>query len=292
MGRRGENKMFPTPMRYPGGKGRLTQYVIDIIKLNKLVGGHYVEPYAGGAGVAIALLYLEYAAHIHLNDLNRSVYSFWKSVCEEPEALCKLVRDKPLTVGQWKKHTRLQTAKDVSTLELGFSTLYLNRTNRSGIITGGIIGGKDQTGNWKLDARFNRVDLIRRIEKIASYSPRITLYNMDAAQFINEKLASVPKRSLVYLDPPYYRKGSKLYEDHYQRKDHAIIAELVAKIKQKWIVSYDNVPAIRKLYSEFEQETFGLCYSAHSRYKGREVMISCANLETPMSVRPWRGIAA
>jgi DNA adenine methylase len=284
--------MFETPMRYPGGKGRLAQYVIDIIKLNKLTGGHYVEPYAGGAGVALSLLYLEYVDHIHLNDLNKSVYAFWKSVCEEPEALCKLVRDKPLTVGQWKKQKRIQTAKDVSALELGFSTLYLNRTNRSGIINGGIIGGKNQTGEWKMDARFNRVDLIQRIEKIGSYSPRITLYNMDAAQFITETLPSIPKRSLVYLDPPYYRKGRKLYENHYQPKDHAVIAALVAKIKQKWIVSYDNVSAIRKLYAGFEQETFGLRYTAQSSYNGQEVMISCHGLETPASVRPWRGIAA
>src|ERR1700691_475874 len=118
--------MFDTPMRYPGGKGRLTQYVIDIFKLNKLVGGHYVEPYAGGAGVALSLLYLEYADHIHLNDLNKSVFAFWQSVCREPEALCKLVRDKPLTVAQWKKQRAIQTANDVSQLELGFSTLYLN----------------------------------------------------------------------------------------------------------------------------------------------------------------------
>jgi DNA adenine methylase len=284
--------MFDTPMRYPGGKGRLTQYVIDIIKLNKLIGGHYVEAYAGGAGVAISLLYLEYADHIHLNDLNRSVYAFWKSACEEPEALCKLVRDKPLTVAQWKKQKAIQTAKGVSTLELGFSTLYLNRTNRSGIINGGIIGGKNQTGKWKIDARFKRADLIRRIQKIGSYSPRITLYNMDAEQFITNELPNIPKRSLVYLDPPYFGKGSKLYENHYQHKDHAAIAALVAKIKQKWIVSYDNVRAIRKLYAGFEQETFGLRYSVHDRYRGSEVMISCPGLETPMSVTPWRGIAA
>jgi DNA adenine methylase len=284
--------MFDTPMRYPGGKGRLTQYVIDIIKLNKLIGGHYVEPYAGGAGVAISLLYLEYADHIHLNDLNKSVYAFWKSACDEPEALCKLVRDKPLTVAQWKKQKAIQTAKDVSTLELGFSTLYLNRTNRSGIINGGIIGGKNQTGKWKIDARFNREDLIRRIQKIGSYSPRITLHNMDAEQFITNELPNIPKRSLVYLDPPYFGKGSELYENHYQRKDHAVIAALVAKIKQKWIVSYDNVRAIRKLYAGFEQETFGLRYSVHDRYRGREVMISCPGLKTPMSVTPWRGIAA
>jgi len=124
------------------------------------------------------------------------------------------------------------------------------------------------------------------------YSPRISLYNMDAAAFITEKLPTLPKKSLVYLDPPYYKKGSELYENHYQPKDHAAIAALVAKIKQKWMVSYDNVRPIRKLYAGFEQETFGLRYSAQDRYRGKEVMISCPGLITPLSIQPWRGMAA
>lgn len=284
--------MFDTPMRYPGGKGRLAQYVIDIIKLNCLTGGDYVEPYAGGAGIAITLLYLEYVSQIHLNDLNRSVYAFWKSVCEEPDALCKMVRDKPLTMAQWRKQRAVQTAKDVSRLELGFSTLYLNRTNRSGILMGGVIGGKEQKGEWKIDARFNRADLIRRIEKIASYAPRINLYNMDAAKFLTTRLPKIPKKSLVYLDPPYFQKGCELYENHYQRDDHAEIAALVAKIKQKWIVSYDNVRPIRRLYSQYEKEGFGLHYTAQDRYIGKEVMIFCPDLVTPYSVRVYRGMAA
>ncbi len=284
--------MFDTPMRYPGGKGRLAQYVIDIFKLNNLTGGHYVETYAGGAGVAFPLLYLEYASHIHLNDLNKSVYAFWKSVCEDTDALCKLVRDKPLTVAQWKKQRAVQTAEDVGQLELGFSTLYLNRTNRSGILKGGIIGGLDQSGEWKLDARFNRADLIRRIEKIASYAPRISLYNIDAADFLTKKLPSLPKKTLVYLDPPYFVKGSELYENHYKPEDHAKIALLVSKIKQRWIVSYDNEPAIRKLYAAYEWETFGLQYSAQNRYAGKEIMVFCPGLKTPAAVLPWRGMAA
>ncbi|SRR5579862_7853714 len=284
--------MFDTPLRYPGGKARLTQYVLDVFKLNNLAGGHYVEAYAGGAGVAFPLLYLEYAMHIHLNDLNKSVFAFWKSVLEEPEELCRLVRDKPLTIGQWKKQRKIQTATDVSRLELGFSTLYLNRTNRSGILNAGVIGGLDQTGGWKIDARFNRKDLIKRIEKIASYAPRISLYNMDAAAFITEKLPEISRKSLVYLDPPYYAKGSELYENHYKPGDHAAIAVLVAKIKQKWIVSYDNVRPIRKLYQQFEQEPFGLRYSAQDRYDGKEVMIFSRDLKTPDSVESFRGIAA
>jgi DNA adenine methylase len=202
------------------------------------------------------------------------------------------VRDKPLTVAQWKKQKAIQIAKDVSQLELGFSTLYLNRTNRSGIIKAGIIGGKNQTGAWKLDARFNRADLIQRIEKIASYSPRITLYNMDAAQFIAKRLPDIPHKSLVYFDPPYYKKGSELYENHYKPEDHAAIAALVPKIKQKWLVSYDNVRAIRKLYTQFEKESFALRYSAQERFAGSEVMIFCPGLVVPASVEPWRGMAA
>lgn len=284
--------MFDTPMRYPGGKGRLSQYIIDILRLNDLTGGHYAEPYAGGAGIAIGLLYLEYVTHIHLNDINKSVYAFWKSVCEQPEELCRLVRDKPLTIAQWRKQKAVQADADASTLELGFSTLYLNRTNRSGILTGGVIGGKNQTGEWKIDARFNRRDLIQRIQKIASYAPRISLYNLDAAMFLKRKLPKVPVNSLIYLDPPYYAKGKDLYENHYAADDHVAIAALVSSIKQKWIVSYDNAPAIRRLYKRFSQETFTLHYSAHERYRATEVMIFCPKLVTPAAVLPWRGMAA
>jgi DNA adenine methylase len=284
--------MFETPMRYPGGKGRLAQYVIDIFKLNRLTGGHYVEAYAGGAGVAFPLLFLEYASHIHLNDLNRAVYAFWKSVCDEPDALCAMVRNKPLTIAQWKKQRAIQRDKDASTLELGFSTLYMNRTNRSGILHGGVIGGMEQNSEWNMDARFNRGELIQRIEKIASYAPRISLYNLDAADFLQNNLTKVPKKSLVYLDPPYYAKGHRLYKNCYKAADHEKIAKLVGGIKQRWMVSYDNAPGLRKLYRGYDQETFNLLYSAHNKYTGSEVMIFSPGLETPASVLPWRGIAA
>jgi DNA adenine methylase len=284
--------MFDTPMRYPGGKGRLAQYVIDIFELNGLTGGHYVETYAGGAGVAFPLLFLEYASHIHLNDLNRAVYAFWKAVCDETDDLCKLVRDKPLTIAQWKKQRAIQKDTGAGILELGFSTLYMNRTNRSGILHGGVIGGMEQTGEWTMEARFNRKELVKRIEKIASYAPRISLYNLDAADFLQNNLAKVPKKSLVYLDPPYFANGHRLYKNVYKAPDHAKIADLVGNIKQRWIVSYDNAPGLRKLYRGYDQETFNLQYTANNRYMGKEVMIFCPGLETPASVQPFRGIAA
>ena len=285
--------MYYTPLRYPGGKGRLAQHVIDLMEMNDLAGAHYVEPYAGGAGIAISLLYLEYADHIHLNDLDLAVYSFWRSIIDRTEDFLRLIRDTPLTVEEWRKQRALQYAKEgADTLELGFSTFYMNRTSRSGILRGGVIGGVAQTGKWKMDARYNRDALSKRIEKIASYSSRISIYNQDASALIAEVLPTLPVRSLIYLDPPYYHHGSRLYHASYKHDDHARIAGQVKDIEQRWIVSYDNVEPIRALYADYRQQTFGLRWTAQRQYDGVEVMVYCDDLIIPEEVRPFRGMAA
>lgn len=284
--------MFDSPLRYPGGKGRLAQYVIDLIEMNGSVGGHYVETYAGGAGIAITLLYLDYVSHVHLNDLDKAVYSFWRAVTEQPDALVRLIRNTDLNLEERNRQKSIYRDPHSSTLELGFATFYLNRTNRSGIIHGGVIGGNSQEGIYKIDARFNKVDLIRRIEKIACYASRISLYNKDTADFIECDLNQIPNKTLVYLDPPYYANGSRLYRNTYKHDDHAKIASLVENITQPWIVSYDNAPQICELYSRFRQQKFGLGYSANNRYRGTEVMIFSHGLKIPGIVEPFRGFAA
>ena len=285
---------FNTPLRYPGGKGRLTQYMGRIIEMNGLTDGHYVEPFAVGAGIAISLLFLEYVRKIHLNDVNPSVHAFWTAVLDHTDDLCRLIRDTPVTMDEWRRQHAIQRQSDpLSILDLGFSTFFLNRTNRSGIISGGVIGGKEQTGAWKLDARYNKDDLIQRIDRIAAFRSRIALTRMDAAEFIRSHLPTIPAKALVYLDPPYYVKGQGLYQNHYHHEDHAGIAALVrASIKQRWIVSYDNHAAIRELYVDLRQEEFALHYSANNRFKGSEVMIFQDGLKTPDEVKPSRAVAA
>lgn len=285
---------FNTPLRYPGGKGRLTQYMGRIIEMNGLIDGHYVEPFAGGAGIAISLLFLEYVRKIHLNDVNPSVHAFWTAVLDHTDDLCRLIKDTPVTMDEWRRQHAVQRQSDkLSILDLGFSTFFLNRTNRSGIISGGVIGGKEQTGAWKLDARYNKDDLIQRIDRIAAFRSRIALTRMDAAEFIRSHLPTIPAKALVYLDPPYYVKGQGLYQNHYRHEDHAGIAALVrASIKQRWIVSYDNHAAIRELYVDLRQEEFALHYSANNRFKGSEVMIFQDGLKTPDEVKPSRAVAA
>jgi DNA adenine methylase len=159
---------FNTPLRYPGGKGKLTGYIKLILNQNNLVGGHYVEPYAGGAGIALALLLDKYVSRIHLNDLNPAVHTFWRIVLDEPDALCKLISITDVTIEEWHKQKAIfADPKNHSPLEIAFSTFFLNRTNRSGIILGGVIGGKNQGGTWKLNARFNKPELIDRIDRVA-----------------------------------------------------------------------------------------------------------------------------
>ena len=279
---------FTTPLRYPGGKGKLTDFIKLVFEQNDLLDGDYCEPYAGGAGIAINLLVHHYAGRIHLNDLNPSVYAFWRSVIDQPDELCKLVRDARLTMEEWRRQKAIQSAPtENSALELGFSTFYLNRTNRSGIILGGVIGGKNQDGPWKLDARFNKVDLCRRIEAIAMYQSRIRLYNLDAAQFIKAVIPKFPKKSLVYLDPPYYVKGQDLYENHYKHDDHVKVARLVQSgIQRPWIVSYDYTPEVMDMYGTCPSLIYGINYSAANRYEGSEAMFFSSRLVVPDAVNP------
>jgi DNA adenine methylase len=281
---------YSTPLRYPGGKSKLAKFIKLVILQNELLGGDYVEPYAGGAGVALHLLFDGYVKHIHINDLNKSIYAFWYSAIHDTENLCRLIQKTSVTMKNWTHQKSIQEdTKSHSLLELGFSTFFLNRTNRSGILSGGVIGGKEQSGDWSLDARFNKHALIARIEKVSEQRENISLYNQDAAHFINNIIPTTPKKTLVYLDPPYYVKGGELYQNYYGHSEHAMIAKLIAKkIKRKWIVSYDNVKEVRELYNEFRRMTYQLSYSAANRYKGSEVMFFSDSLTIPSIKNPVR----
>ncbi len=286
---------FNTPLRYPGGKGKLVEFIKLVFEENELLDGNYIEVYAGGAAIAITLLVHSYASRVYLNDLNSSVYAFWRCVIEQPEELNKAINDVKVTMDEWHKQKAIQEdQKNHTPLEVGFSTFFLNRTNRSGIIWGGVIGGKQQTGKWKLDARFTKSDLIRRIEKIAMFNSRIRLYNKDAADFIKDVLPELPSdKSLVYLDPPYYEMGKGLYENHYKHDDHVAISRLVKnRVKLPWIVSYDHAPEIMEMYNWARSITYRISYSAQNRYKGAEAMFFSRKLVVPDVKNPTKPIAA
>ncbi len=271
-------RQTPSPLRYPGGKIRLANFVKYMLVQNDLVGGTYVEAYAGGAGIAWRLLFDNFVHDVYINDINRSVHSFWHSVFNHTEELCRLIQDTPITMDEWHRQKARQSAQDVGILDLGFSTFFLNRTNHSGILQGGVIGGKNQAGNYKLDARYNQIDLIVKIQKIASYQDRVRLYRQDALEFINNVIPTLPLRTLIYLDPPYYQKGAALYESHYSHDDHVAVATALQNIAHKWIVSYDNTPKIREIYAHYRNNVYELPYNAAERYNGQEIIFFSGDL--------------
>lgn len=268
-----------TPLRYPGGKTQLLPLVIDILKKNDLIYGEYAEPFAGGSGIAISLLLNDYVSKIYLNDLDPSIYSFWHSVINQPKELCRLIEKTDVTIEEWHRQKKvLANPQKYSPLKIGFATLFLNRTNRSGIIKGGVIGGLDQSGNYKLDCRFNKSDLIRKINRIADHSNRIELSMLDAEIFIKKVIPKTAKNAFINIDPPYFCKGSGLYTNFYKPDDHASLASKVSKIKRKWMVTYDDVDEIRNLYSSFPMYTKNLQYSAQEKRIGVELLIASKEL--------------
>ena len=265
---------FYSPLRYPGGKRKLSGFIKAVFEANNLCDGTYVEPYAGGAGVALSLLLDHYVWNIVINDADPNVYAFWWSVLNKTEALLKLINDTPVTLDQWHRQKEtLRSRSDNDLLAKGFAAFFLNRTNRSGIIGGGVIGGQEQTGKYKIDVRFNKPELLRRIELIASHRNRIQVYGLDAMELVNRITPTLPEQSLIYFDPPYYVKGRDLYSNFYGHEDHIAIANVVRTLEAPWIVTYDDVPPVRDMYAGECCAEFSLVYTAHTkRPRGAEVM--------------------
>jgi DNA adenine methylase len=285
------DQRYPSPLRYPGGKGKVGNYIKLVILDNDLVGCEYVEPYAGGASIALTLLFEEYADRVHINDINRGVFAFWDAVLRRPDEFCRRITSVRLSVREWERQRATYRDPQADPLDLGFATFFLNRTSRSGIIGGGVIGGLNQTGRWKLDARFNREQLIKRVQRIARFGSRISLTQLDAALYMKDVLPTLA-RPFVYLDPPYYANGSKLYENSYLPGDHAAIASIVGTLKVPWIVSYDAVPQVAALYARRKRIGYDLHYSAAiQNLTGAEYMFFSPGLVQPSVVSP-AGVSA
>lgn len=275
--------MLYSPLRYPGGKNKLSAFIAKIC-IDNDVNGHYVEPYSGGASVALFLLFEGFVKKITINDKDRSIYAFWYCVLNKTNELCELIENTDITPQEWRIQREIQSnKKKASLLELGFSTFFLNRTNRSGIINAGIIGGVKQDGEYLMDCRFNKSELIDRIRRIAKRKKDITLYKKDAVKLIDKiQSAANHDNTVFYFDPPYYLKASSLYMNHYRDSNHKIVSDKIKAIQNiKWIVSYDNVPQIQALYKECDKKEFSFKHTAYESRLGQEILFFSPNLRQP-----------
>jgi DNA adenine methylase len=274
-----------SPLRYPGGKVCLTPLVTRILRMNKLDRGHYAEPYAGGCGLALGLLFNGFVSDIHINDVDRPVWSFWTSVLNQTEEFIQLMNGTPVTLAEWQRQRRvIKEATD--TLELGFAAFFLNRTNRSGIIkNAGVIGGLAQKGDYKIDCRFSKEELARRIRRVRKYRSRIHLHHKDALKFIGHVERNLPRNTFLCIDPPYFHKGSDLYTSFYKRADHEKVADRILDLELPWILTYDFCDEIHDLYADRRQFQFDINYSAQTKRVGSELLIASKGLRIPSELR-------
>lgn len=267
--------MFYSPLRYPGGKGKLTRFMEIMIDRLGHRGGTYIEPFGGGAGIAIELLLKNVVNRIVINDYDKGVWSFWKAILTETDRFIEQIRTVPLTMEEWnRQHAICLKKNNRYSFELGFATFYMNRTNRSGIIKGGVIGGQKQEGKWTMDVRFNREELIGRIIKISERKKDIRLYNKDINSFIIHYVPHYEDNALIYFDPPYYKKGKQLYMNFFTHEDHVRIETAIREhINCDWIITYDDVPEIEEIYHGYDMFLYDLNYSVSSKCKASELII-------------------
>lgn len=276
--------MNRTPLRYPGGKSIMTPFFIDLIRVNGLQGVSYAEPYAGGAGTAINLLLDGQVRRIYINDANIAIFSFWKYAINESERFIDKIEKTCIDLQNWQYYHNFIKNTQQPSFELGFAAFFLSRTNRSGILTAGPIGGKSQEkqekATYKIDCRFNKQDLISRIHRISMYKENIVVSNDDAIDFL--KSLPADNNNLVYLDPPYFKQGKSLYLNYYSADDHRVLSDyLYNTVNFRWILSYDNVYEIREFYKHFDLYEFQLNYTAQSVKKGSELLTHSKNLIMP-----------
>ena len=276
--------MFYSPLRYPGGKNKLASFIAKICVDNN-INGHYIEPYSGGASVALHLLIEGYVEKITINDKDRSIYAVWHSILRKTNQLIEKIESTEVTTENWHTMKKIQeNKKKADLLELGFSTLFLNRTNRSGIITGGPIGGSEQEGEYKIDCRFNKEEIISRIRRIKKFQGKITLYTKDALKLITsiQEKEDNPENTIFYFDPPYYLKANSLYMNHYFKNDHERVGQSIRNIEEiKWIVSYDNHPSIKQIYQGFPLKEYTFNHAAFESREGKEILFFSRNLNIP-----------
>lgn len=273
MAQEGKTDMNYSPLRYPGGKSKIAPFVSLLIEKSNLEECIYVEPFAGGAGVALSLLFDGSVADVVINDYDKAIYSTWKAILDETERFANLISTIPLTIDEWKRQKNIYLTQNKRySFELGFATFYLNRTNRSGILSAGPIGGYLQTGNYLIDARFNRDDLVKKIQRIAQYKSHIHLYNKDIESFIKKYLPKYQNNAFIYFDPPYYNKGNKLYKNFFVYEDHKRISKLIKELNCCWMVTYDDVDEIYELYKDYICKQFDLTYSVANSGKKSEIM--------------------
>jgi DNA adenine methylase len=267
-----------SPFRYPGGKGFLTPFLrAELVKRYPQSKARFAEPYCGGAGAALNLLVEGSVSNLHLNDADIRVYSAWNAIINETERFIDRIYSTSATIENWEICLRKLYDTNATSYEfdLGFSAFFINRTSRSGVLLGsGPIGGYDQKGKWKIDARYYRETLVERVRKLGELRHKIELTNLDGLEFCKQMRArQLLPSTFLFIDPPYVKAGGRLYYDGMTTAKHEALAEwLVAQDETHWLLTYDDHPLVRENYKEMNEYKLDVRYSLAKRRTESELL--------------------
>lgn len=274
------------PLRYPGAKGKLVDYVAVVLEENLLAGCTIHEPFGGSAAVSLDLLSRGFATKAIIVERDPLVFSFWRMVFEDADRLCQDIEELAVNMGTWHAldHLRMIDRPTQSILpSLALAGLFYNRTNYSGIVGAGPIGGQSQTSDYKIDCRFNKAAVVASIRWYSELKGRVEVVFDDAMMYLRRNQESLESGfHFVYLDPPYYGHGKKYYRYHYGHGQHAELARFLVRRKFPWLLSYDDHPVIREMYGKLDRYVIYMDYSARTSRRAKELLVS--NLVIPPQV--------
>lgn len=277
-----------SPLRYPGGKTALAPFIAELIAAQRSRPiTTYAEPYAGGAGAALRLLRTGVVERIKINDFDPRIATFWHHAVNSTSGMVKRVLHTPVSIDSWHRQREIYLDESsVGTEDLAYAVLFLNRTNRSGILSARPIGGLKQDGNWKIDARFNVQKVASKLREIGSLSDRISVSQLEALDFLR---GLDTERTFVYLDPPYIQHGPALYLNSLTWRNHVELALTLRDVPRYWMLSYDHeerVPEV--LYRGVRCAEFSIKHTAAQQQVGREFALFSPELRVPSLERLGR----
>jgi DNA adenine methylase len=286
------NPIPVSPLRYPGGKALLAGYIADILEAHLLTGCTFYEPYLGGGSVSLELLGKGSISSAVWVERDPLVYAFWHSSLSDPDGLCAAIDDLDISIETWHEFQHFRdvlnpNSKKFTLLELGVAGLFFNRTNFSGIIGAGPIGGRNQSSKYGIDCRFNKARIIEQIRNVSTYSDLIELHYGDAIKFMLKNAKEISTGfNFVYIDPPYYSQGKKLYRYFYEDENHVDLANFIGAQGYPWLISYDDHPRIQELYAQNKIQPIYLDYNVKSSRRATELLISNIEIPPPVYMEP------
>jgi DNA adenine methylase len=279
--------MIISPLRYAGSKRKLFNYLERVLTHNKFLPQVLVEPFVGGGNIFLNFLSHHEGSTAVIADKDELVYSFWKTLFSDPKYLVNFIRKAKVNLKTFDYYRYISShSTGFSRRQLAETCLFLNRTSFSGILndSAGPIGGREQKSIYKINCRFGRKNLIKKIKNISAFKNRVVIlpYSWEETlKYVATKIEYKNASLLFYLDPPFYKKADQLYRYHFDDITHKNLRDRLVKLEYPWILSYDRVKEIQNLYSAFTRINISMPYSINSPAKRLEKELIITPLKLP-----------